>query len=295
MEQSSINIVDAISSTINNLFSNLFSSIDNNLYNVLDDLLFINTDILNDSIFKKIFGSSSINGMLLICNSLILGFVLYYLISLLLSHITFSQVQKPTGFIFKLIIIIIFVNFSYFICEKIIYLIQIISLSIREIGENIFGTNICLSLFIEKLNLSINTENSTFNIFTVDGLIKSLSSFYLINLALSYSLRYIILKTFLLLTPFAILSLCLQSTSWFFKSWLKILLSLLFMQILVSIILLIGFSISNSSNDLFSKFLYVGTLYALTRANTFIKEFMGGLSTDISIGIGSLKSFISGG
>ena len=295
MEQSSINIVDAISSTINNLFSNLFSSIDNNLYNVLDDLLFINTDILNDSIFKKIFGTSSTSGILLICNSIILGFVLYYLISLFLSHITFSQIQRPSQFIFKLIIIIISVNFSYFICEKLIYLIQIFSLSIREIGENIFGNNICLSSFIEKINTNINTQSSTFNIFTIDGLIKSFSSFSLLNLALTYSLRYIILKVFLLLTPFAILSLSTQNTSWFFKSWIKIILSLLFLQILVSLILLIGFSISNLENTLYSKLLYVGTLYALTRANTFIKEFMGGLSTDISVGVGNLKSFISGG
>ncbi len=295
MEQASINIVDAISNTINNLFSNLFSSIDNNLYNVLDDLLFINTDILNDSIFKKIFGSSSISGILLICNSLILGFVLYYLISLILSHITFSQIQRPSQFIFKLIIIVIFINFSYFICEKIIYINQIISLAIREIGENVFGENICISTFIEKINTTINTQNSTFNIFTIDGLIKSFSSFSLLNLALSYSLRYIILKVFLLLTPFAILSLCLKQTSWIFKSWLKILLSLLFMQFFVSIILLIGFSITGSTNDLFSKFLYVGTMYALIRANTFVREFMGGLSTDVSVGIGNFKSFISGG
>ena len=295
LEQSNINIAESISTTINNLFSNLFSSIDNNLYSTLDDLLFINTDILKDSFFKKIIGTSSTEGLLLICNSIVLGFILYYLISLLLSHITFVQVQKPTQFIFKLIICVIFVNFSYFICEKIIYLFETFSLSIREIGENIFGTSICLSNFIEKINSIFTSENFTFNIFTIDGLIKSFTSFSLLNLALSYALRYIILKVFLLLTPFAFLSLCLQNTSWFFKSWLKTILSLLFLQLLVSIILLIGFSISESSSNLFLKLLYVGTLYALTRANTFIKEFMGGLSTDVSIGINYLKSFISGG
>jgi len=295
LEQTNINIVESISSTINNLFSNLFSSVDNTLYTILDDLLFINTDILNDSIFQKLFGTSATNGILLICNSLLLGFVLYYLINLLLSYITFSQVQNPSKFIFKLIICLLLVNFSYFICEQLIYLFELISLSIRQIGEDVFNTNICLSNFIEKTNTHINFENTNFNIFSIDGLIRSFSSFSFLNLALSYSLRYIVLKVFLLLTPFSFLSLCTPKTSFFFKSWFKILFSLLILQIFISIILLIGFGISDTNNLLLNKLLYIGCLYALTRANVFIKEFMGGLSTDINIGISNIKSLTLGG
>lgn len=296
MEQNQINIVSSISQTINSLFSNLFSSIDNNLYNVLDDLLFINSDILQDSFFQKIFGATPTSGLLLVCNSIVIAFVLYYIFSLLLSHITFSKVERPLQFIFKLFLCLLFVNFSYFICEKLIFFFETFSLLIREIGENIFGQNICLSNFIEKLNSNIITSNTEFNVFTLDGIIKSFSSFSFLNLALSYALRYVMLKVFLLLTPFSLLSLCLPNTSWLFKSWLKMLFSLLFLQIIVSIILLISFSITiNSSNLLFCKLLYIGSLYALTRANTFIRDFMGGLSTDVNIGINNFKSFISGG
>ena len=295
MEQNQINISSSISQAINSLFSNLFSSIDNNLYNVLDDLLFINSDILKDSFFEKTFGTSSTSGILLICNSLVVGFVLYYVFSLLLSHITFSQVQRPFQFVFKLFICLIFINFSYFICEKIISFFETFSLAIRQIGENTFDTNICLSNFIEKLNSNIIITNTEFNIFSLDGIIKSFSSFAFLNLALSYALRYIMLKVFLLITPFAFLSLCTPNTSWLFKSWFKMLLSLFFLQILVSTILLISFGITTSSNQLFSKLLYIGSLYAITRANVFIKDFMGGLSTDINVGISQFKSFISGG
>lgn len=293
MDQSQVNIVNLISETLNSLFSNLFNSIDNNLYNVLDDLLFVDTDILKDSFFEKLFGTSATNGLLLICNSIVLAFILYYFLSLLLSHITFSQVQQPINFIFKLIICLIFINFSFFICEKLIWLFQTFSLAIREIGENIFKTDICLSTFIEKLNKYINIQSGNFNIFSIDGLIKSFASISFLNLALSYAVRYIMLKVFLLITPFAILSLSLKSSSWFFKAWIKIIFSLLFLQILVSIILLISFSIN--SDNLFSKLLYIGSLYALIRANSFIKDFMGGLSTDVSVGINNFKSFISGG
>ena len=91
VENAKINIVQIITETINNLFSNLFSSIDNSLYYILDDLLFINSDILDDKYISKIFGSSS-SGLLLICNSLILGFCVYYGFKLLLSYITFSEI-----------------------------------------------------------------------------------------------------------------------------------------------------------------------------------------------------------
>ena len=55
-----LNIVQVITETINNLFYNLFSSVDNSLYSVLDDLLFINSDIFNDNFLEK-FLLGSIN------------------------------------------------------------------------------------------------------------------------------------------------------------------------------------------------------------------------------------------
>ena len=64
---------------------------------------------------------------------------------------------------------------------------------------------------------------------------------------------------------------------------------------MVSIILLIAFSINNKSGDIFSKLIYIGSMYALIKANSFIKDFMGGLSTDISLGINNISSFIKGG
>ena len=83
MEQSE-NITQIIIDTINTIFENLFSSIDNNLYSLLDELTFINTDILTDKYFQDILGTSSSNGILLIANALLFGFILYYSIKYLL-------------------------------------------------------------------------------------------------------------------------------------------------------------------------------------------------------------------
>lgn len=291
-----INIVQVITETINNLFYNLFSSVDNSLYSVLDDLLFISLDIFNDKYMEKFLGINSTSGLILICNSLIVGISLYYICSLLLSHFTFSQVQRPSQFIFKLFFCAIAINFSYFLIQQIILIASNISLAIREIGENIFNKSICLSTFIQELNstIYINTSSS-FTMFSIDGLIKGFISLSFLNLAMSYSLRFIMLKVFILLTPFAFLCLITPNTSWIFKSWLKIVMSLLLLQVFVSIILLISFSINTNVSDISSKLIYIGAVYALIKANTFIRDFMGGLSTDINLGISNINSFIKGG
>ena len=99
----SSNITQTIIDTINNIFSLLFSSIDNNLYSILDKLLFINEDILNDSFLKTLLGNSVSKSLLIIANSLLVGFSLYYCFKLLFSHFSYVELEKPYQFIFKLL------------------------------------------------------------------------------------------------------------------------------------------------------------------------------------------------
>lgn len=293
MENSQVNIVQVITETINNLLSNLFSSIDNSLYSVLDNLLFVGPDIFTDTSLQKILGSYNSNGLLLICNSLLIGITLYYACFLMISKFTLSQVQNPSQFIFKLFFAAIAINSSLFIVEQFITLFSNISLSIREVGEIAFSENICLSTFIEKFNSSVYIDNSSLNIFSLDGLMKGFVSVGLLNLAISYSIRYVLIKVFIIFAPFAFISLVNHNTTWIFKSWIKLFISLLSLQILVSLILLISFSIKFDDSDMFSKFVYMGSIYALIRSNSFIKDFMGGLSTDVSMGFSNIKSLFS--
>lgn len=293
MENSQVNIVQIITETINNLFSNLFSSIDNSLYSVLDNLLFVSPNIFTDSNLEIILGSYNSNGLVLICNSLLVGLILYYACFLMLSKFTLSQIQNPSQFVFKLLFSAIAINSSLFIVEHFITLFSNITLSIREVGEIVFDENICLSTFIEKFNSSVYVDSSSLNIFSLDGLMKGLVSVGLLNLAISYSIRYILIKVFIIFSPFAFISLVTPNTSWIFRSWFKLFLSLLSLQLLVSLILLISFSIEFNSSDIFSKFVYMGSIYSLIKANSFIRDFMGGLCTDINIGFSNMKSLFS--
>lgn len=284
-------IAQTIIDTINTIFENLFASIDNNLYSVLDEVTFVSSDILHDKNFENIFGTSTSNGILLIANSLLLGFILYYAIRYWMAHITYHKLENPFSFIIKMVCFGICMNFSFFILELFLDLNCNITLAIRNLGEHLFGKPICFSELIHMMDTSMSIDTSSLNIFSVKGLIKSTLSFSLLNLVFSYSLRYIMIKIFVLLSPFAFLSLTMDSTSWFFKNWVKNLFSLLLIQIIVALVLLILFSFDFSSSNLLNQFIYIGGIYALMKANSFVREFIGGVSTNVSQTVQNFANF----
>ena len=288
----STNISQVILDTINNLLSTLFSSIDNSVYDTLDSLAFIDVSIFTDSFFKKVFGYDANNGLLIIANSLLLAVCLYYCFKLIYSYFSGIPIERPYQFVFKLLIFGIFINCSIFICEFFIYFNSLISAAIRNVGESLIGKEISFSTLIENLNSIVMVDSNNYNVFSFDGLLKSFISVGFINLLFTYSLRYIMVKVLLLITPFAFLTLINSSSSWFFKSWLKILLSLLFIQPFISIVLLIIFSLDFSSTNIGTKLLCVGSIYALIRSNSYVQHFIGGISTDVSQNLKFMKGKI---
>lgn len=127
------------------------------------------------------------------------------------------------------------------------------------------------------------------NVFSLDGIIKGTITVSLLNLVFSYSLRYVMVKILILLAPFAFLSLTMENTAHFFKSWYRNLFSLLFVQIMVAIVLLLLFSMDYSKANLLNKFIYLGGIYALIRSNSIVRELFGGMSTAVQSGISRLR------
>lgn len=289
MNPSQLDYSQIIIDTINSLFSNLFSSIDSTLYSLLDKLVFIDTSLIYDSFFDKAFGSTYGFGLLAITDSLFLGIILYYCYRLIIANYTGQTIERPYTFFIRAIIFGICINCSKFLCQQIIYLNSLLSDSIREIGTHIYGTGISFNNFINQINNFIQ-NSSSFNLFSFEGIMKSFITFGLINLLFSYSLRYVLIKIFVLLSPFAFLSLINVSTSWFFKVWIKNFLSMLLLQSLISLIFLLIFSFDGTFSSTFSQLLYIGAIYSLSKANNYMRELVGGISNDITLNINSLKS-----
>ncbi len=231
-------------------------------------------------------------GILLIANAILIGFVLYFAIRHLLSSFAIVESQNPTKFILKIILVGIFMNSSFFLCETLINLNSFISDAIREVGNQLLHTDICFSHLATLSDAIIVIEENKANIFSIDGIIKTVLSIGFLNLILTYSIRYILIKVFILLSPFAILSLSTRSTSFLFKSWLKCLVSLLFVEIFAILILIVIFSIEYSSQNLISKILFLGSIFALTKVNNYVRDFIGGVSIDLYSSMYSMRNFV---
>lgn len=120
-------------------------------------------------------------------------------------------------------------------------------------------------------------------------------TFGFLSLAVSYAIRYIMLKVLIIISPFAILSLSSNKSSWFFKSWFKNLLAILCLQIFIAIILLVCFLIDDKDIFLPAQIMHIGMIYTLFKANSFMREFIGGFSTDVSLNFSNFSSFLKGG
>lgn len=284
------NLSTTIANTINELIQNLFSSIDNNIYSYIDEIIFLTPSSISNNNFEDLFTTSS-NSILVIANALILAYLLYYCVKLFLAYYSGTQVQRPYQFIFKLILCAIIMNSSYFICEQLINITDLITQALQEIGSDFTSKTISFKTLVTELNSVISISGTSLDIFSLTGIIKSFCSIGLISLMFSYAIRLIMVKVFIILAPFAILSCSINSFSWFFKSWFRSFFSLLFMQFFITIILIVTLSLDFSSN-LISKFLYVGSIYALTKSNTYIRSLIGGISTEINTNLSTLKSFL---
>lgn len=282
------NLSTTIANTINELIQNLFSSIDNNIYSYIDEIIFLTPSSISNNNFEDLFTTSS-NSILVIANALILAYLLYYCVKLFLAY--YTQVQRPYQFIFKLILCAIIMNSSYFICEQLINITDLITQALQEIGSDFTSKTISFKTLVTELNSVISISGTSLDIFSLTGIIKSFCSIGLISLMFSYAIRLIMVKVFIILAPFAILSCSINSFNWFFRSWFRSFFSLLFMQFFITIILIVTLSLDFSSN-LISKFLYVGSIYALTKSNTYIRSLIGGISTEINTNLSTLKSFL---
>ncbi len=284
---------NTILSTINELFSSLFSSIDGSIYSALDDISFIDASIIKSTYFEKLLGTSSSNGILIIANALLIGFVLYFAVRHLLSSFAIVESQNPYKFILKLILVGICMNGSLFLCEQIVNMNSFVSSAIRDVGKEFLNIDICFSNLVHISDYIISFEENSANIFSIDGIIKTVVSIGFLNLIFLYSIRYILVKVFILLSPFAFLCLSTRSTSPIFKSWLKCFISLLFVEQLASLILIVMFSIDYSPDNLISKLLFIGSIFALMKVNNFVRDFIGGISLDTYNTMYGMKGLIN--
>ena len=280
-----------IQNSLNAIFSRIFSSLDNSFYSILDNLAFINTSILDNNVIKALLGTNIKTGILAICNSFILGFILYYSLRFLFSHLIYVKTESPKEFILKAIIFSALMNNSLWICEQIIFIIDFSTSFLISTAEELFQKTITFSEFLNILNTTLFWVPAATDLFSFSGIVKSFSSIGLINLVFTFSLRYIMVLIFILISPFAFLSLITNSSSWIFKTWIKSFVSLLLYQLIIGLLLIISFTFTNIANSLLVSIFYVGIIQAFQRTSFFIKEIFGGINVSVSNSSTNFSSF----
>lgn len=289
-----MNLIQTIVDIINKLCTDLLSSIDKNIFPLLDELVFVDKTLLNTGDkMNKLLSNSPSSGVLLLANSLFTAFVLYYASRIMIAGLTGNSFESPSKFFMRAFLAGIAMNYSLSICTFLINSTNLVSTFFLELGKNIFKCDISFVTLISLLNTS---ATNIFNAFSLDGILSGMLSISSFALIISFAYRYILIKVLVILSPFAILCLTTSYTEGLFKSWFKSLLSLLILQVIISIILLIPYALINeSSSTLFNKVLLVGCISALLKSNQFVKELIGGIGigTNFQAGISGIKSMIS--
>lgn len=283
------NFPEVINNLISSLINSLLTSLDTNVFSVLDELAFIKSDSISDTYFNSFFTKQF--NIISLSEALLFGFLLYYSISYLFSFLTFSNFQKPLSFLTKLLFSAILIHFSLPICEKILDFFYLLSDILKHLGSFIFTHELSFSLLHDKIiDLFFSDLALPFSLFSFDGVLKSFISFGFVNLLFTYSVRFIFIKLLVLISPIAFLTLCLDQSTWIFKIWLKNLISQLFTQLIICVILLIIFSLDGSQNPIVTKLLYVASLVCLIKASSFVKDFSSGFTSDISSSFSSIRN-----
>ena len=198
-------IINLIFSVINNLFSTLFSSIDNSLYSLLDETIFINSANIFTDKFNLLFTSNKFN-LIILANILVTGIVLYRIGKIIISLYTGSETQFPYLYTIKTAVYVILINFSPYICEQIINLNSIFTEYLSELGKYLFDIDMNFISLYNSIN-NIVSEANTFELFSIDGIIQSITTFGFLSLLITYIIRFILLKILILTSPFAFLCL----------------------------------------------------------------------------------------
>lgn len=229
----------------------------------------------------------------MLTNCLLLAFILYYCIRLIVAPFTGNEIESPSRFILRIIIAAISMNFSLDICNILINGTNQISDFFLKLGSSIFNREISFETLISSLN---NTGLENFNAFSLDGILSSILSISSFSLLLSFSLRYILLKLLILASPFAFLCLSTKATEGFLKSWYRSFLSMLLLQIVLSAILIIPYSLlKDDATSLFNKILLIGSISALLKSGQLVKEFLGGIgiTSSFNSGLSGIKSIFT--
>ena len=272
--------VENILDNVNLISEKLFKSVEEQVYKVLDDLVVIGPDILKEEPLKNICYTDGVNGIVIIANALILFYAIYFVFNQIINLYNGKSVENVYKFVIKIVLVGIVVNFSYYICEEILNFFYLLSDCVDLFCKEVTDTKIC---FVSLKEVIINIEDFLDNdLLSLNGLIKGMVSFGSVSILINFSIRYVTVIFLILISPFAFISLSSDITSGIFKSWGKLLIVNLLVQVIVKFIIIIPI-VYKDINTIMYKIILVGSIYLIYKVNTFTKEIFMKITGDTKV------------
>lgn len=279
-----MDVNNAVLNTIQNMTNQIFTSIDDSLIRVLDQFVYIDGRLLNGSVFFILTIKIEL-AMRVIAESIIFGHVLYYLIRYLISRITSQNredLENPALFFIKIIFVSIAVLYSSDICKMLVELNNNISI---DFGRNMFpaGNLPTFSRFLKTVNQSFLSDGDSVNVFSVDGIFKGFVSFGILNMTVTFALRYVLIKVLIFMAPIAFVCKSFTKTEKIFNAWFKTFISLLLVQHFITLILVLGGFLKYNDYSMINKIAYIGIIYALSKSFYLFEKIFNTVAPDVQV------------
>lgn len=269
-----------IITNLNYLLEKVFKSIEGEIFKTLDKLTIIGPEILKEEPIKNIVFENKVNGLVIIANTLILFFVIYYVFKQLIGIYNGNKIESIYVFIIRIIIVCIIVNFSYYICKEILNIFGILGESIDTYASDVINKKVTFENLKDSI---INIENIiNTDLVSLDGIIKGIISFGSVSILISFSVRYVTVIFLIIISPLAFVCLSSNLTSGIFNMWVKMLIVNLTVQIGIKLLIFIPLAYKNQ-NDIIYKIILVGTISLIYKFNIFIKELLARISNENNV------------
>lgn len=267
--------VNNILNSINVIAEKLFKSVEGEVYDLLDKLFNIYPSILEEQPLKKLLKDDLNENVVLLLSSLVILFVIMYLITRMISMYNGSEQENIFRFMLRVGIAVIISTSSFYVIETVLTINSMFTDIILSIGEDITKEKICFVSLREIISDLESFMSSDF--LSLDGMIKGIVSFGATSLLLTLIIRYVTIIILIIIAPFAFMLSSSDATYSLFFSWCKTFLINLLMQHVIAVILIIPLALKKTDETMY-KVILTGSIYLLYKISNFSKELLSGWS-----------------
>lgn len=254
---------------LNILLEKFFGTVESEVFGLLDKLYRITPEILKEEPLKRFQVKDVNSNILLILISISILFIVFYLITYMLSMYNGYKQENIFKFVFKLAVFLILSSSSMYIVETVLDINNMFTEVILSIGKDVAKTEVSFEGLKECItDVEKHMSNDAVSI---DGIIKGVVSLGASSILITLSIRYVTAIVLVLLSPIAIMFAASNNTYSLFLAWLKAFLINILTQNIIAVILIIPLSIKETS-ELMYKIVLVGSIYLLYKINTFARE-----------------------